>query len=172
MHGYTLCVCVCVLAVHHASSELCYPQSTGISGSTQSPSVLLWPLAALARSLKTFSSIDCKKLPSQTCHSFSYNNQNVFSLFFCHHNKTPLNKRDTVSQTLGCRSLLWAHERTISQNPWTHNRVRRDRNSRIHSVCEFHCFTPTIRSIITSSVLLLLWLFWICLMSLIIMTPT
>lgn len=37
----THCVCVCVLAVHHASSEPCYPQSTGISGSTQSPSVLL-----------------------------------------------------------------------------------------------------------------------------------
>lgn len=33
-------MCVCMLAVNHASSEPRYPQSRGISGATQSPSVL------------------------------------------------------------------------------------------------------------------------------------
>lgn len=33
-------MCVCMLAVNHASSEPRYPQSHGISGATQSPSVL------------------------------------------------------------------------------------------------------------------------------------
>lgn len=63
-----------------------------------------------------------------------------FVLFFCLHSEARMNKRDTVSPTLRCQSLLWAHECIISQQSAVWAALTREMQRSVSLMCSNTCF--------------------------------